>query len=64
MGPAAGILQKVDSIYVVSPTGGHIDFKQKCVNPTVGCGMSESPNPQNSTDPSQIPQIRKFSVEQ
>jgi len=35
-----------------------VDFEQKleCKNPTVGCGMSESPNPRNPTDPSRIPQ--------
>jgi len=32
-----------------------MDFEQKCGNPTVGCWMSESPNPQNPTDPSWIP---------
>jgi len=37
-------------------TGGPLDFKRKCGNPTVGCGMSESPNPRNPTDPSWIPQ--------
>ena len=37
-------------------TGGPIDFKRKCGNPTVGCGVSESPIPRNPTDPSWIPQ--------
>jgi len=37
-------------------TGGPIDFKRKCRNPTVGCGMSESPNPKNPTVPFRIPQ--------
>jgi len=39
-----------------SLTGGPVDFEQKCKNPTVGCGMSESPNPRNPIDPSWIPQ--------
>jgi len=37
-------------------TGGPIDFKRKCRNPTVGCGVLESPNLTNSTDLSWIPQ--------
>ena len=37
-------------------TGRHVDFEQTCGNPTVGCRMSESPNPHNSTHLSRIPQ--------
>jgi len=40
-------------------TGVPIDFKRKCGNPTVGCGMSESPNPRNPTDPSLISEIQR-----
>jgi len=41
---------------IQSQTGGPSDFKRKFGNPMVGFGMLEWPNPQNSTDPSRIPQ--------
>ena len=41
---------------IQSQTRGPSDFKRKCGNPIVGFGMLEWPNPQNSTDPSRIPQ--------